>query len=375
MKKTILHVMKRYESNAPLINSMVKPENDEFRTLACYLSGEPDGKNNMETIAAETIYSRIPKKKVTWTQLSTCRKLADIIDEKGVDLLVCQFRRAIPIGVIAARLSSRKPKVVGVLHGIVGGKVGYGRKLLNYVIYKQLAKLVSVSEKGIDDIVRLNIALDRNKLTAIPNGLGCAPFLAEPRLGRADIFPEFGERDFVFGMVGRLAPVKNQGKVLEAFARIAEDFPAAKLGIFGSGPLEAELKEQVRSLQLDDRVRFMGHSGNIPDVLKSLDCFVMPSLREGFPMALMEAMVSGLPIITSRVGGMWELIPDQSFGILVDPRSVDSIANAMKAVLQSPPDANRRLGENAKTRVLEHFTDETMADRYEELYRQTLSDV
>lgn len=368
MTTTVLQLNKIYKSNAPLINNMVKAHSGEFRTLACYLTGAPDGNNGMEQRAAKTIYCGLDKKDVKWSNRRTVATVADIIDENQVDLVVCQFRRSIPIGVLAAMRSRRKPKAIAVLHGIVGGKVGFGRKALNFLVFKKLERIVSVSHTGVDDILALNIGLDRNKVIGIPNGLDCGPFLSEAVLERSQLFPGFSERDFVFAMVGRLAPVKNHLSVLRAMAGLAEDFPRAKLAIVGQGPLETQLKDAVQSLGLEERVTFMGFRQDVPEILKNVDSYLMPSFREGFGLALAEAMVSGVPVITSRAGGMLELVPSEDYGFLVEPSSIDSIGSAMRRMLQNHPGKSRRIAENAKQRILEYFTAERMADEYEHLY-------
>ncbi|MEX1032567.1 MAG: glycosyltransferase [Cellvibrionaceae bacterium] len=373
MPSTVLQLNKIYKSNAPLINHMVKADSSECRTIACYMSGVSDGNNQMEARAAKTIYCELPKNNVKWTNPHVVKHIARIIDENQVDLVVCQFRRSIPIGVIAALLSRRKPKAIGVLHGIVGGKVGYGRKLVNYLAFKGLVKIVSVSHAGVADILEMNIGLESDKVVAIPNGLDCSPFLADSRVSRHDLFPEFLDDAFVFAMVGRLAPVKNHVAVLRAFAGIKSDFPQARLVIVGQGPSRERLENTVKELGLEGWVRFMGYRKDIPDILKNVNAYLMPSLREGFGLALAEAMVSGLPVITSRLGGMLELVPDQEHGFLVEPGSINSIAEAMVKVLQNHPHKNSSIGENARRRVLENFTADRMANDYEALYRDILA--
>lgn len=373
MPATVLQLNKIYKANAPLINNMVKPDSTDFRTIACYLAGDSDGRNDMEARAAKTIYCGLSKKLVRWTRRATVNRVAEIIDQNEVDLVVCQFRRSIPIGVLAARRSRRKPRVVGVLHGIVGGKVGLGLRLVNFFAFRGLANIVSVSRAGMADIIRMNPGLDPRKLVAIPNGLDCGPFLAPPSGTRETVLPGCPREDFVFAMVGRLAPVKNHSAVLQAVARLRDEFPRLRLVIVGRGPLEAVLKAQVAKLKLADRVDFLGYRTDVPEILKQVDAYLMPSFREGFGLALAEAMVSGLPVIASGRGGMLELVPDRRYGLLVEPDSVESIASAMAELLSNSPQQNRELGERARARILEHYTAEKMAEAYEALYRQVLA--
>jgi glycosyltransferase involved in cell wall biosynthesis len=374
MPATVLQLNKIYKSNAPLINQMVKPDSEDFRTVVCYLTGRADGNNAMEQRAAQTVYCEIPKKRVKWSNPGTVSRVARIIDEHEVDLVVCQFRRSIPIGVLAAMRSRRKPKVIGVLHGIVGGKVGFGLKLVNFFAFRKLARLVSVSKSGIDEILRVNVGLDRDKVVAIPNGLDCQPFLAPARSRREELFPGFAADDFIFAMVGRLAPVKNHRTVLGALARLAPEFPRARLAIVGQGPLQGEIETTIRDLGLEDRVALLGYRRDVPEILKQVDAYLMPSFREGFGLALAEAMVSAVPVIASATGGMLELVPDERYGLLVEPASLDSVAAAMRRVLENSPEDKRLMAARARQRVLDNFTAERMADAYEALYRRVLTD-
>jgi len=371
---TVLQLIKRYSGNAPLLNNMISRPESGIRTVVCYLSGEPDGNNAMDDIAAHTEYCQLAPKSINWTRPSTLRAVAALIDQHNADLVVCQMRRMIPLGVMAGALATRSPQVIGVLHGIVGGRVGALRKLINFFVYRRLARLVSVSETGVGDILQHNPALDRAKVVAVPNGIDCRPFLAPSPITREQLWGEFGQRRFVFVMVGRLAPVKNHRKVLLALQQLAKQRNDVRLAVVGSGPLNAELKALARELNLDQHVWFTGRRTDVPDILQHADCYLMPSLREGLPLALMEAMASGCCVITSRVKGMGELVPDEKYGYWVEPESVASIVHAMQRAVTASPEQRAELGRNARQRILDNYTAEHMAARYEKLYRDILKD-
>lgn len=369
MTLKVLQLLKKYESNAPLINNMVRKDSVDVATYACYLSGEPGG-NDMDVIAEKTIYCRIRKKDNNWNKLSTLKKVAKIIDEHSIDIVVCQFRRPIPIGVLAAMLSKRKPKVVGVLHGIVGGKVGIARKVLNFFVYRRLAQLISVSNNGAVDIVKHNIGLASSDIVAVQNGLDCQRFLLPASEAKKEIIKEIEEGDFVFAMIGRLAPVKNHVRLIHAFNVAVENIHNAKLLIVGSGPLEAQLKSIAAELPSQSKIKFLGFREDIPALLKCLDAYLMPSAREGLPMALMEAMVSGVPVITSDIGGMKEVVGETKCGYLIDPDSIDNMATALTKMLAHSAEERMEMGSLGKARILDNFTAERMAAGYETIYKQ-----
>jgi len=98
----------------------------------------------------------------------------------------------------------------------------------------------------------------------------------------------------------------------------------------------------------------------------------MPSAREGLPMALMEAMVSSLPVVTSNRAGMRELVPDESIGYLVDPHSIDSIYQGMLKAVKDEPESRQKKIKNARQRILEKYSSHVMIKNYETLYRKIL---
>lgn len=372
MKKTVLQLLKRYRGNAPLINSMAPEKNSGLRSLACYLSGQPDGKNGMEDRTEEVFYLDLPKSRLYWHSLSTVKKVAELIDREEVDLVVCQFRRVMPIGALAAKLSRRKPKVIGVVHGLVGGRVTPGKKLLNYFTYGAMEKVVSVSECGAEDILRANVDLPREKVIAIQNGINTERFTGPADRGRNETFGENLSAGFIFSMVGRLAPKKNHYRVIRALSRLAGDHENVRLAIAGTGPEQAKLQQLVSDCGLTDKVSFLGQRGDVPDILKNSDAFLFPSIHEGLPLALMEAMVTGLPVLTSKAGGLVEVVSDESLGLLVDPLSEEQIEAGMRELLEMPEDQRRTLGHAGREHILNHFTDRRMAAEYEDLYRQLI---
>lgn len=373
MLNNVLQLMKIYKGNSPLINSMVKADSADFRTIACYLTGTNDGNNGMDAVADKTLYCQLHRRKVFWTNYSTVRKVARIIDDYQIDIVVCQFRRAMGIGVAAALLSKRRPKVIGVMHGIVGGRVSFSRRFANFLIYRRLSRLVSVSIEGISDILKMNLWLSPDKVVAIQNGIICDPYLSPPNKSRVELFGETLANGFLFAMVGRLAPKKNHERVIRALAELKDNFPNTHLIIVGEGPERIRLENVIERLNVSDNVHFLGFRADIPDIVKNVDVFMLPSIHEGLPLALMEAMAAGRPVITSDVGGMKEVVNSEDVGLLVDPHSQVSIARAMHSLLSAESATREIFGRKARDRVLQQFTHERMANDYENLYREVLA--
>ena len=369
----VLQIVKKYSGNYPLLNEMVKTDTSKFRTVVCYLSKKNDGKNEIEKLVSRTIYIGYDKKLKLY-RFSLVSELKRIIDEEDIHLVVCQVGRTIPLGVLASILSKKHPVVLGVHHGLVGkNKIRIKDKLKNWFFYKKLAKIVSVSQSGMDDILSLNWGLNKDKVVAIQNGLVYDRFLINLTrdVARGRVLPECRAK-FLFGTVGRLTQKKNHRNLVIVFEKVVRKKPDSALIIAGGGPLEDSLKALVKSLKLQDRVFFLGVRKDIPEILISLDAFVFPTFREGLPLALLEAMSAGLPVIASDIGCIREVIDSPLLGMLINPESPNDLAKAMLEMVSSPEHVRKEMGERAKERAVEGFNAQRMTREYEKLYKEVL---
>ncbi|MGH7151860.1 MAG: glycosyltransferase, partial [Planctomycetota bacterium] len=169
--------------------------------------------------------------------------------------------------------------------------------------------------------------------------------------------------------VARLDPMKGHGVLLEAAAQVVRTLPETRFLLVGGGPIEPELRAQARGLGLGRSVIFAGMRSDVPDLLRAADVFVLPSLddREGFGIALLEAMACGLPIVASRAGGIPEAVPDGSAGTLVPPRDPVSLASAILLLLGDPV-RRRALGAEGRRLVEGRFSMGAFVRRTEEFY-------
>ena len=201
------------------------------------------------------------------------------------------------------------------------------------------------------------------KCSVILNGIPLAPFLARPAS------PGVRRPRIRFGTIGRLVPAKGHAILLDAFARVRQTAPEAELSIYGYGDLQQNLSAQIANLGLEGSARLEGRTGNSAETLQELDVFVFSSINEGLPLVLLEAMAAGLPIVTTNVGGIPEVLPKES-AWLCPPGDADSLAGAM---LQAANCGDlRERGEMARRLATNRYGLDQMAATYEELYRRLL---
>lgn len=199
------------------------------------------------------------------------------------------------------------------------------------------------------------------KCSVIRNGIWQERFLNRPASPGA-VRPRIR-----FGTVGRLVPAKGHSVLIDAFASLAPRLPEAELRIFGDGPLEPQLRAQVQHLGMENRIRLEGRTEDASQVFESLDVFVFSSLNEGLPLVILEAMTAGLPIVSTRVGGVPEVVPDPQAGWLCEPGNARELARVMLSAAGS--DHLEAIGREARRLAVENYGIDRMSRSYEALYR------
>jgi glycosyltransferase involved in cell wall biosynthesis len=180
------------------------------------------------------------------------------------------------------------------------------------------------------------------------------------------------DSDVLFvGSVGRLAPVKGYSYLLTAFREVIHRYSNCRLVIAGDGPSRRELEAQVTNLRLNNFVQFAGFVEDMDEFFQMVDIFVMPSLSEGLPMALLEAMAHGKPCIASNVGGIPEVLNIPEMGLLVPPADPVSLTKAIMS-LAGAAEMRIAMGEKAKAAIQQRFSIQRMAADYESLYNHVL---
>ncbi len=366
----ILQLIHRYRGNYPLLNLQVRLNPARFRTTVCFLSGENDGKNQLDAEGYDVLYLGCSGPQLRLHNLPLILRLKRLMEEREIHVVNCQQHRSTPLGVAAAALAAQRPAVISTLHGL-GFARTWRRKCLNWLLYRNVDRIVGVSEGVRRDILNSNWRLPTGKVETIYNGLVYDAFLkdADKEAAREGLLPG-KTRGFWFGTAGRLSPVKNHRTLISAFGKVAERHSHAHLLIAGDGEMAGQLRDLVTRSGLQEQVHFLGFRRDMPHVLRALDVFVLPSLREGFGLALVEAMASGLPVIGARVGGISEIFGEGDFGQLIEPKDADDLADAMNRMVEASPERLSAMGQAARRRALGDFSAERMIADYERLYEQ-----
>jgi glycosyltransferase involved in cell wall biosynthesis len=175
----------------------------------------------------------------------------------------------------------------------------------------------------------------------------------------------------ILGSVGRLSPEKGHRFLIEALASVLTVVPAARLVLVGDGPERSALEQLAIQLGVAERVDFMGYRTDVLDLLPSFDLFVLPSLTEAMPNALLEAMAAGVPVVATRVDGIPEIIQHEVNGWLVSPASADDLARTLVRLAQDEP-LRAALGQRGHATVAARFSVEQEVAQTEDVYVRLL---
>jgi glycosyltransferase involved in cell wall biosynthesis len=235
---------------------------------------------------------------------------------------------------------------------------GRHRILTDRVLFRRADAVIALDEAQKAFLLE-RIRLPARKLHLVPNGIDTDRFA--PPAGAA-------RRPRSAVCVASLTDVKNHAGLLRAWAAVSRTLPDAHLTLVGDGPLRASLEEQARDLGLAGRVAFTGLLDDVRPHLWAASVFVLPSHSEALPLSLLEAMAAGCAPVASAVGGIPDVVVDDSTGRLVPPRDDAALATALVAALGDAP-ACAATGARAHESVVRRFGLGAWLDRIEEIYR------
>jgi glycosyltransferase involved in cell wall biosynthesis len=271
---------------------------------------------------------------------------------------------------LARSLTWSRPRLIFTEHGRhFPDVVSATRRRINHLVLRHLATEVNACCAFSAQAVGQIDGFSPTPIEVIPNGIELAAY-GQP-LDRAAYRATLGvgPTDTLLACVARFHPVKDHAMLIRAFARIAPQFPQAKLLLAGEGPLRESLEQQVAQAGIAEQVRFLGVRRDVPQLLAAVDAFALTSVSEAASLTVLEAMASRLPVVVTAVGGNPEMVRDGIDGDLV-PRGDDAACAEALARLLADPALGRKRGEAGRERVEERYRLADTIERYHQLYRR-----
>ena len=303
----------------------------------------------------------------------TIHLLVNLIKKHDIEIINAHFALPSAIPGILVKKITKVPIVVTLIGGDIYDPTKrkhlfrrFGFNPICRFVLKHADSLTSISE----DIRNRSIALGAKKdITVIPYGVNTELFNRKKR--RNSIRKKIaGKNSRIILSVGRLIKRKGYGYLLRAIPEILIDFPESVFVIVGKGPEKRYLTKLVDKLGINDNVLFLGTipNKNLPEIYANSDLFVLPSIHEGLGIVYLEAMASGLPIVTTNSGGMRDLIIDGQTGILIKPKNSEGIAKAIKDLL-CDEELIKHLVNNGRELVERNFSWRQTAVKYLRAYQ------
>jgi len=251
---------------------------------------------------------------------------------------------------------------ISELQGIARYAASFYEKSIGRWILSKSSRIVAVSHAVKEYAETLGV--NPRKVSVVPNGVDILQFQPSSAEDKHD-----GE--VRVGFIGRLIANKGPQYLVEAAPRIIREFPDVRFQVAGDGPMLHDLQHRVRELGVQTAFRFLGTVPSNVEFLQSCDIVVRPSLTDGMPLAVLEAMACGKPSVASRVGGTPEILQDGDTGYLVEPRNVEQLVSKVSKLL-ADPDLRVKMGNRARNFAEGYYSWEEIARQMTKVYENAL---
>jgi len=363
----ILHIISSsgfYGAEGVLLNlvSMLKKDGHQPHLVCLKNKNRPDPQIHLRAkqdgISSQVICCR---RKLDFAAI---KEIREFICRENIQLVHTHGYKSDFYGLIAAKLA--KVPIIATLH--LWTQESAKDKLYEWLdkfTIERMDHLVCVSPVIAEQLKSLGIA--ENKTSLIPNGIDTDKFNSKEV--KADLRDGLNlDGNLVIGTVGRLVRQKGQAYLLEAFKELAKnkDF---KLLIVGDGHLKMSLKKQVKKMGIEGEVIFAGAQKDVAAAYNTINIFVLPSIDEGLPLALLEAMSMGLAVIATKVGAVTDVINSQEEGLLVSPGNSEELKQAISVLIKDSK-MRKQMGKKAREKVISSFSLQSCYQKYLEIYKK-----
>jgi L-malate glycosyltransferase len=301
------------------------------------------------------------------------RRLADVVRRERVDLL--QAHQYTPFFYCAAsRLLGARPPILFTEHGRHFPDYPRRKRILaNRVLLRAGDRVVGVGDAVRQALVQ-NEGIPARRVQVIYNGIPLERFdLRLAASERAAVRAELGvgADDLVLIQVARLDYLKDHATAIRTMEHVGRRCPHARLILVGDGPERGMIEEMVRQRSLGGTVRLLGQRNDVPRLLAASDISLLTSISEGIPLTLIEAMAAEQPVVSTRVGGVAEIVLDSQTGLLAPSGDEAALADHILR-LANDPTQRQQMGRLGRERAVALFSERTMHDHYDRVYREML---
>ncbi|HCO95682.1 MAG TPA: hypothetical protein DIU00_17340 [Phycisphaerales bacterium] len=357
----------QYRNKITSLNDLVLGLDPErYKVIFVYLSGYGVKKNLIEEAGYEVFYlSNI--KLINAFRFSILFRLIKILKENHIDILHCHHHKPSFYGALAG-IFAKTPVVLSHVHGL-GRTRNIGRRMLNFLLFRRFNRIIGCASGVRDNVLKNNPSVHPEKVAVLENSVDFDRF-NNVSITKVDVKQMLGlpPDTFIFGTIGRLAPTKGQSYLIEAFEEAKKRKSSAHLILVGDGRCRTELEEQASKTPCSDAIHFLGYRNDIEQLLKGMDVFVLSSIAEGMPLVILEAMAVGIPCISTRVGGIAEVISSDEVGILVPSKDSRALANAMIELGGASREQLEKYAEKARYRIQQFYSHDVIRKKLENTY-------
>ncbi len=339
---------------------------DRFEVIFIFLGGPVTTPVWMKEAGYKVFYLS-HRREIGFRGAAVLLKLARILRSHRVDVLHCHNHKANVYGALAGILA-RTPTVLAQVHGLRRAR-NTRRRLMNLIVFRKARRILAVADAVRQDVVDSNWHVSHEKLFVLENSVDYDRF-AEPTVSPSEARRLLGipTEAVVFGTIGRLAPTKGLSYLIEAFSTVKQQLASAQLVLLGDGPSREELERCAARTPYPEAIHFLGYRPNVEQLLRGMNVFVLSSVAEGMPRVILEAMVAGVPCVSTAVGGIPQMLDNGAIGTLVPPRDSQGLAHAMLAWANMAEQERDARIEKAREYARRHYSHDVLTDRLAELY-------
>ena len=303
--------------------------------------------------------------------IKTIIKLYKVIKTEQPDIVETHTAKAGGTGIIAARLSG-VPIILHTFHGhVFEHYFNRAKTKLIILIEKFLAKLstkiIVLSQQQYEDIVQRFRIASSKKTLIIPLGFELERFSCIKKNGSLKLELGISESDFLIAIIGRVVPIKNHEMMFRVIRQLNQEKIKVHLAIIGDGELREKLEKQV----CDNYFHFLGWRYDLENIYSSVDLVALTSLNEGTPLALIEAMAAGVPVVATNVGGVSDIITNGETGFCCKINDDHDMTEKIKVLLFNK-ELSYQISQNARQFVLDRYNVQRLIDDMNNLYKNLI---